>query len=78
VLLLLDDFRADVNGRPAILSGRTALEGAAEHGRLDVVQILLNAGAKPRDGHADFYLAVKFAERQGHWAVVRLLGQASV
>ena len=35
---------ADVNASPAVTSGRTALE-EAEHGRLDLVQLLLNAGA---------------------------------
>jgi hypothetical protein len=27
--------RAEVNGEPAKIEGRTALDGAAEHGRLD-------------------------------------------
>jgi ankyrin repeat protein len=35
---------ADVNASPAYIEGRTALEGAAENGRLDLVQLLLNAG----------------------------------
>lgn len=36
---------ADVNAAAAKYYGRTALDGAAEHGRLDMVQLLLNAGA---------------------------------
>jgi ankyrin repeat protein len=37
---------ANVNARPAIRDGRTATIGAAEHGRLGMAQVLLNAGAK--------------------------------
>lgn len=77
LLLLKDDIGADVNGKPAIQKGRTALEGAAEHGRLDLVQILLNAGAKPREGDDGYYRAIQFAEKEAHWAVARLLRQAS-
>jgi hypothetical protein len=31
---------------PAVVEGWYAIEGTAEHGRLDMVQLLLNAGAK--------------------------------
>ena len=51
---LLTTFGDDVNARPVIREGRTALERAAEHGRVDLVQILLSAGAKPREGEIDF------------------------
>ena len=44
------DYKADVNAPGAKRHGRTALEGAAEHGRLDMVKLLLNAGAGSRRG----------------------------
>lgn len=36
---------ADVNVKGSLRNVRTALEGGAEHGRIDMVQLLLNAGA---------------------------------
>jgi len=33
----------NVNAAPAVVEGRKALEGAAEHGRLGMVHLLLNA-----------------------------------
>ncbi|KAF4440928.1 ankyrin repeat-containing protein, partial [Fusarium austroafricanum] len=42
---LLLENGADTNAAPANIKGRTALEGAAEHGRIDIVQLLNNAGA---------------------------------
>lgn len=61
---------AEVNAPPAI-DGKTALEGAAEHGRLDMVQLLLNHKAVCEDG--GYSNAVKLAQKYGHWAVVDLL-----
>lgn len=49
---MLLDAAADVHPPGGISYGRTALEGAAEHGRLDVVQPLLNAGGS-RDNFGD-------------------------
>jgi ankyrin repeat protein len=65
---------ADPDAAPARSEGRTALEGAAEHGRLDTVAILLNAGVKVDDDHRpQFERAIKRAQEAGHFAVVDLL-----
>jgi len=65
---------ADVNAPPGKWDGRTALEGAAEHGRLDMVQMLLNAGADIGEGgHGQYEHALKRAGKNGHLAVKRLL-----
>lgn len=45
VQLLLDNG-ADVNAPAASIHGRTALEGAVERSRLDILQLLLNAGVE--------------------------------
>ena len=42
------NHKADVNAPASKVNGRTALEGAAEHGRLDMIRLLLNAGAGSR------------------------------
>lgn len=63
----LDAERAEINGR-------TALEGAAEMGRLDMVHFLLEQGAQITGrGTWQYLRAVKFARRNGHHAVARLL-----
>jgi len=59
---------ANVNAPSMGEDGRTALEGAAEHGRLDMVQLLLNLEADVRG-----LRAVQFARREGHDGVVTLL-----
>jgi ankyrin repeat protein len=51
--------------------GRTALEEAAEHGRLDIVQLLLNLGAEVAGSRA-----IQFAREEGHDGVVALLEEA--
>ncbi|KAK1762337.1 ankyrin repeat-containing domain protein [Phialemonium atrogriseum] len=55
--------------------GRTALEGAAEMGRLDMVHFLLERGARITGwwGTWQYLRAVGFARRNGHLAVARLL-----
>lgn len=58
------DIKAPAMGR----YGRTALEGAAEHGRLDTVQLLINMGAEMTGSRA-----LVFARREGHDGVVALL-----
>jgi ankyrin repeat protein len=59
---------ADVNAPASGDDGRTALEGAAEHGRLDMVQLLLNVEAEIRGSRA-----VRFAQREDHVGVVQSL-----
>jgi ankyrin repeat protein len=65
---------ADVNAWSPSGDCRTAIEGAAEHGRLDMVQLLLNAGATGDVTQTTgFELAIELAEENGHFAVARLL-----
>lgn len=65
---------ADVNAAPATVDGRTALEGAAEYGHLDMVQVLLNAGARSdASGDKRFGRPIELAEKNGHFAVAKLL-----
>ena len=53
----------------------TALEAAAKYGRLDTVQILLNAGAASSpETRKQIANAIALANDQGHLAVSRLLG----
>jgi ankyrin repeat protein len=59
---------ANVNAGPMGKNGRTALEGAAEHGRLDMVQLLLNLEAEVRGSRA-----LRFARDEGHDGVAMLL-----
>jgi ankyrin repeat protein len=61
---------ANVNAAPVGENGRTALEGAAEHGRLDMVQLLLNLEAEVRGSRA-----LQFARNEGHDGVAMLLLQ---
>jgi ankyrin repeat protein len=59
---------ADVNAPAWSDDHRTALEGAAEHGRLDTVQFLINMQANVHTSRA-----LHFAQKEGHDAVVALL-----
>lgn len=74
---MLLEHNADVNAPAAAFGGRTALEGAAEHGSLDIVQLLLNASAE-RNVHGDdqYQSAVELASYNGHHVVVRFLNSA--
>jgi ankyrin repeat protein len=45
LVILLLEKGADVNAPASPQEGRMALDGAAEHGRLDTVQLLLTFGA---------------------------------
>lgn len=59
---------ADVRAPAESKDERTAIEGAAEHGRLDMVQLLINMGAKTATSRA-----LHFARCEGHDGVVALL-----
>ncbi|EED13649.1 ankyrin repeat-containing protein, putative [Talaromyces stipitatus ATCC 10500] len=59
--LLLDAARAPI-------SGGTAIDAAAEHGHLDMLQLLLNAYGD-REGLAVCSQTASFAEREGHIAM---------
>ncbi|EFQ34429.1 hypothetical protein CGRA01v4_00148 [Colletotrichum graminicola] len=68
------EFQADPNAWGSWSGGRTALEGAAEHGKLDVVQLLLNSGVKTiGGGRLQYVRAIRFAQDEGHHAVARLI-----
>lgn len=66
--------KADCNAQAAPYHGRTALEAAAEHGRIEMIQILLNWGVRTEGaGSRQYYRAIKFAERECHYAAGNLL-----
>jgi ankyrin repeat protein len=71
---MLLDADVEVNAEPAAIDGRTALDGAAEHGRLDMVQLLLNLGAESEEpGATGFDKTIELAEKYNHSAIVDLL-----
>ncbi|KAK1970759.1 ankyrin [Colletotrichum sublineola] len=70
------ELQADPNALGGKWRGRTALEGSAEHGRLDVVQLLLNSGVETVGsgrGRRGYVRAIRFAQKEGHHAVARLI-----
>jgi hypothetical protein len=65
---------ANANERRAYFRGGAALESAAEHGRVDMLQLLLEAGVLIQDpGRRKNIRPVSLAERNGHLAASRLL-----
>jgi len=61
---------AKVNAQAAVEDGRTALEGAAEYGRIDMVKLLLNAGVRlSGSGDAQYRKALELASKHGHYPV---------
>ncbi|KAK5049042.1 hypothetical protein LTR84_005464 [Exophiala bonariae] len=74
IAVVMVEKGADINAAPAKVGGRTALEGAAEHGRIDMLQFLLNAGAQVKGpGSRQYERARSFASENGHIAARRLL-----
>ncbi|KPM42439.1 hypothetical protein AK830_g4093 [Neonectria ditissima] len=71
IATLLINSGADINAAGSLKNGRTAVEGAAEHGRLDMVRLLLNAGAMP--GNDGFSRAIELADENDHFAIGDLL-----
>jgi ankyrin repeat protein len=70
---------ADINAPPSPVDGRTAIDGAAEHGGLDMVQVLLNAGAVGDVlGKLGFANAIALAKRNKHRTVAMLLEEAEM
>ncbi len=66
---------ADVGAPPSPLEGRTALNGAAENGRLDMVKLLLD-NYRLKEGESISKLcdeAAEYARRECHWGVADLL-----
>jgi ankyrin repeat protein len=72
VVTLLIEKGADVHAPAMGEDGRIALEGAAEHGRLDAVQLLLNLGVEVAGSRA-----IDFATEEGHDGVIALLEGSS-
>ena len=65
---------ANVNTPRAKNKGRTALEGAAESGRIDTLQFLLNRGANTvGQGRVQYIRAIVLAERRGHATTAKML-----
>lgn len=74
IAIMFLDTGAEVNAQAVVQHRRTALEGAAEHGRLDMVQLLLNAGVRLSGfGDAQYRKALELALKNGHHAVKRLI-----
>ncbi|XXG96991.1 hypothetical protein Hte_003284 [Hypoxylon texense] len=72
----LIDLGADINAKPDgfPLNCRTALERAAENGRIDMIQLLLSSGAGTTGELRGSYMyAIKSAEHSGHHAAAKLL-----
>ncbi|EXJ71124.1 uncharacterized protein A1O5_06118 [Cladophialophora psammophila CBS 110553] len=75
---------ADVHAPRPESKGRTALEGAAEHGRLDMLRILWDATAGQGFDAEQIESAMKLAEGNGHLACrdliqkLRLVGRALI
>ncbi|KAJ5464426.1 ankyrin repeat protein [Penicillium daleae] len=70
----LIDLGANVNAPGARFIGRTALEGAAEHGHVDTVRLLLESGASVEgDGRKQYWRAVLLAEKNATYTTVNLL-----
>ncbi|KAK2756295.1 hypothetical protein CKAH01_05816 [Colletotrichum kahawae] len=74
VAKMLVDRGADVNAPGATdEGGRTALEGAAEHGRIDTVMYLLSQEVETNDkGRLSYLRAIRYAELEGHMVVAKL------
>ncbi len=62
-----------MNAAPATEEARSVLQGAAEHGRIDMLQLLLTAGAD-FDG-SGYARAIELAMEQGHTTVCALLNR---
>jgi ankyrin repeat protein len=66
---------ADVHAARPEMQGRTALEGAAEHGRLDMLKILWYATGSKGFDPVQVACAIKLAEKNGHFACRHLIQQ---
>lgn len=68
------EIDVDTNAAGARFYGRTALEGAAEHGRIDMIELLLQSGTKTTGrGRRQYIRAIRFAKRMGHLVAADLL-----
>ncbi|KAI0384502.1 ankyrin repeat-containing domain protein [Hypomontagnella monticulosa] len=71
----LIDLGANINAQEYYLDARTALECAAENGKIDVIQLLLSHGVDTTTGWGlyHFIRATAFAEMNGHQAAANIL-----
>lgn len=77
---LLIEQSAEVNGDAPHVHGRYSIEGAADadHGRLDMIHLLLNAGAKGNMWNGtSFEETISLAKKNGHFVVADLLQTTS-
>jgi ankyrin repeat protein len=73
---LILEYGADFNAPACRFRGRTAFEGAAEHGRLDMLLMLYHNGVDLRsDGGTQLQRAMKFAEANGQVAAKTMVEQ---
>jgi ankyrin repeat protein len=73
---LILEYSADFNAPACRFQGRTAFEGAAEHGRLDMLLMLYHKGVDLlSDGGTQVQRAMKFAEKNGQVAAKTLVEQ---
>ena len=71
---LLIERGADVNAPRAMGEGQTAVEFAAQHGRYDIVCLLLKNGLNLiNDGNTQYVTALRLAEERGNMAIKELL-----
>lgn len=70
---LLLEYGANVFAPAAKIDGRTAFEGAAEHGRIDMVRLLWNATWGKGFGEEQLRHAIEFAEMRGHSSVAQYI-----
>jgi hypothetical protein len=75
---LLLEHGADINHLPAEGEGRTAFEGAAEWGRVDMMSLLVSKGLNfdlvvDKEGHTQYERAMYFAEKIGRPASKRFV-----
>jgi ankyrin repeat protein len=75
---LLLEHGADLDHLPAEGNGRTAFEGAAEWGRVDMMSLLVSRGLNfdmvvNEQGHTQYHRAMEFAEKRGYMASKRFV-----
>ncbi|KAL4863121.1 hypothetical protein BDV12DRAFT_202393 [Aspergillus spectabilis] len=73
IALMLLQAGAHINAAPAIEKGRSAMEAAAENGRLDALHPLLNYHTDMEDFEIRKKQAAKLALANGHLAIWRFL-----
>ncbi|KAK4443368.1 hypothetical protein QBC34DRAFT_443417 [Podospora aff. communis PSN243] len=75
IAIMLIDAGANINAEACgAIHGRTALEGAAEKGRIEMLDLLLSRGAQIQGSNRKhFETAISLAEQQSHRSVAKWL-----